>query len=404
MNNSSAPLRSRKSWLTRRWATITAALAATAIALTGCASASTGDASGDAGPFKVAIVADLTGAGSSSNGTAAEGFRAAFEAANADGGIDGRKIEVTTYDSKSTPDATQIAARSAVADEPSMIAFAALSSGLVGAQNVFAQAGIPVLSVSAAEELLTSDSPWYFTGGSTPAQIAESWFEVISSEVGDIKGLKVAFHGLESSTTDAIFAHARELLEDAGAEIVTYEKSNGTITSYTAQAQKIVSLGADVVIATDVLEAVVLVGQAVADAGFTGPFIGAEGASANSTFERLAGVNYIGERAFQAVTEGPAAEAAAAIDVDPSGPYFPNGWALGNLIVSGLSACEGDCDGEQMQTALEGLGDVEVPGDVTFGPLSLSADKRYAISAQQYFVWDEATSKVVPYGDPIPVS
>jgi len=405
MKNSSALRRPRKPWRTRRGATITAAIAATAIALTGCASSSNGDASDDAGPFKVAIVADLTGAGSASNGSAAEGFRAAFEAANADGGIDGRKIEITTYDSKSTPDAAQIAARSAVADEPSVIAFAALSSGLVSAQNVFEQAGIPVLSVSAAEELLTPEPrPWYFTGGSTAAQIAESWLEVVSSQVDDVKGAKVAFHGLDSSTTNSIFDEARKLLEDAGAEIVTYEKSDGAITSYTAQAQKIVSLDADVVLSADVIEAFVLVGQSLSDAGFTGPYIGTEGASANSTFERLAGVNYIGGRAYQAVTEGPAAEAAKAIDADPSGPYFPNGWALGNLIMDGLSACEGDCDGEQMQAALEGLGEVETPGDITFGPLSLSADRHYTVSAHQYFQWDPDSSEVVPYGDPIPVS
>lgn len=405
MINSAAPKSARAVRITRRATALAAGLAATALALTGCAGESGGGDGGDSSaPYKVAIIADLTGAGSATNGTAAEGFRAAIEAANADGGINDRQIEITTYDSQSTPDGAQVAARSAVTDEPSAIGFAALSSGLVASQNVFGQSGVPVVSVSVAEELLAPDpQPWYFAGGSTPAQIAESMFQVVSSQVDDIDGARVVFHGLDSSTTNSIFVRAQEILEEAGAEIVAYEKSNGQITSYTAQAQKIVSLNPDAVLSVDVLEAFVLVGQSLKDAGYTGPYIGTEGAAADSTFERLAGMNYIGGRAYQSVTGGAAAEAAEAIDVDASGPYFPFGWALGNLVLNGLAACEGDCDGAQMQAALEGLGEVETPGEVTFGPLSVSEDKHYVLSAHQYFTWDAAQSKVVPFGDPIPV-
>ena len=394
----------------KRWSVLVAGMAAASLALTGCAGnadqADSGDSGGEGSGsnYRVAMIADLTGAGAASNGTAAEGFRAAIEAANRDGGVNGRQIDLSTYDSESTPETTQIAARSAVTDEPSAIAFAALSSGLVASQNVFGQAATPVLSVSAAEELLLPEpQSWYYAGASTPSQIADSMTEVLRRELGELNGAKVAFHGLDSSTTNAIFNHLQGIMDDEGVEVVAFEKSNGQITSYTAQAQKIVSLGAEAVFSIDITDAFVLVGQALKDAGFEGLYLGTEGAAADSTFERLGDVNYVGGRAFQSVSGGVVADAAAAIGADSGGPYFSAGWALGSLIIEGLASCEADCSGEQMQEALNGLGQFTPAGDVVFGPLSMSQDRHHLIGVHQYFTWDADAGAVVAFGAPIPV-
>ena len=72
------------------------------------------------------------------------------------------------------------------------------------------------------------------------------------------------------------------------------EKSEGTLTSYSSQAQKIVELRANLVFSLDLLPNVVLVVKALNAAGFDGPYLGDTGASIDSTFRVLAGIDYQG--------------------------------------------------------------------------------------------------------------
>ncbi|CAN5255846.1 hypothetical protein BH09ACT6_BH09ACT6_06770 [soil metagenome] len=377
-----------------------------ALGLAGCSGGGSSNSSATAatGDITVAVVADLTGAAAASNATAADGMRAAVQAVNAAGGVKGRNIKLDVFDSKSTPDGSQVAARQAVADEPSIIAVAALSSGVVASQAVYEQAGIPVMTVSAAAELLDPLKPWYFTAGSTPQQIANGFVSVTTNELGTLSGKKIAFNGLDSSTTNSILAITKTEFEAAGATIVDQEKSSGAITSFTSQAQKIVSLNADAVISVDLVENFVIVGQALTAAGFTGPYIGTEGASSNSVFQRLNNPLYLGGRSYMPGLPGSASVvAAAAAGVDPSGPYFSLGWAVGNVIAEASKNCANACGSDDMTTAVESISSYTPPGDVTFGPLSLSKDRHYAVTAIQYFNWDSATQTVVKHGGPIEV-
>jgi len=385
------------------------ALATAALILSACSSSSADVDAGatPAGEIPVAVIADLTGGQSATQATAANGFQAAVDAINADGGINGKEIAVTTYDSLSTPEGVQTAARQAVAEEPSFIAYAAGSSGLVGARSVFAQAGIPLFSVSAAGTLLFEDpQDWYFTVGSTPEQLAGSILGAATQSLDTLDGAKFALHGLDSATVNGVWEELTPMLEAEGAEVVALEKSTvgAPITNYTAQAQKFIELDADAVVAIDLVENFPIVVEAVSDAGFDGPIIGTEGASTDAVFERLSLVNYIGGRAFDDAREGTgAAEAATASGVPFDGVYFPAGWVIGQILAAAAAEVDGDVTAPALIEALEGLGEIEVTGDATFGPVSLNADRHYAVTTHQFFSWDPASESVRPFGEPVPL-
>lgn len=391
----------------RRTAIAAASLAVTAVlVLSGCGGSANGGSSGDGGlsPVKVSVVADLTGTAATSNGLAAAGIRAAIDRLNTAG--DGRPIDVTVYDSKSTPDQAQIAARQAVGDEPSVVAYAALSSGLLGARTVFDQAATPVVSVAAVEELMTPDlAPWYFTVASAPEQSAQGFVQVLEEQLGDLDGKKIGFHGLDSSAVNAILAYTEELLEEDGAEVVAWEKSTGAaIASYSAQAQKIVGLGAEAVISIDLIENFVIVGQALQAAGFDGPYLNPDAASSDPIFERLANPEFYGGRPYNLAREGSEmADAAEELggDVDYTGTFYAYGWVVGNLIADAVANCTDECAPDDMTAALEGIDSYTPPGDVVWGPLSFSPTKHNGLTALQYFHWLDG--EVVTYGEPIQV-
>lgn len=396
--------------MSRRFLEAIVAGAGSIMLLSGCSSPSEGSGEDGAsqGEIPVAVIADLTGGQSATQTTAANGFQAAVDAINESGGIDGKEIVVTTYDSLSTPEGVQTAARQAAAEEPSFIAFAAGSSGLVGAQSVFAQAGIPLFSVSAAGTLLFEDpQDWYFTVGSTPEQLASSIRGAASQSLDTLDGARVALHGLDSATVNGVWDALTPMLEEEGAEVVALEKSTvgAPITNYAAQAQKFVELDTDAVVAIDLVENFPIVVEAVTDAGFEGPIIGVEGASTDAVFERLGTEQYIGGRAFDDAREGSgAAEAAVASGVPYDGVYFPAGWVIGQIFAAAAAEVEGEVTAPALIDALEALGEIDVEGDVTFGPVSLSEDRHYAVTTHQFFVWDERSSSVVPFGEPVPLS
>jgi len=382
---------------------------AAALLLSACSSSSAEAEPGATfdGEILVAVIADLTGGQSATQATAAGGFEAAVDAINAAGGIGGKKVVMTTYDSLSTPEGVQTAARQAAAEEPSFIAFAAGSSGLVGAQAVFAQAGIPLFSVSAAGALLFDDpQEWYFTVGSTPPQLANSILGAAEQTLDTLDGAKFAFHGLDSSTINGLWAELTPLLEAEGAEVVDVQKSTvgAPITNYTAQAQKFVELDADAVVVFDLSENFPIVVEAIADAGFEGPVLGGEPTSTDTMFERLANERYFGGRALDDARSGSgAADAAKAAGVASDGVYFPAGWVIGQIFAAAAAQVDGDVTAAALIEALENLGEINVPGDVTFGPVELSTDRHYAITTHQFFVWDAAAGEVVPFGTPVPL-
>ena len=97
--------------------------------------------------IKIGILSDLSGTASSSFADTPGAMEARFEAINAAGGIDGRKITWVVDDTTSTPAGAETAAKDLVQNK-GVFAIAELSSAFYGAAPYLAQAGIPVTGVA----------------------------------------------------------------------------------------------------------------------------------------------------------------------------------------------------------------------------------------------------------------
>ncbi|QIM16250.1 ABC transporter substrate-binding protein [Leucobacter insecticola] len=96
----------------RKIAGIAAMTTVTAIALTGCAGS---DGGGEGAPIKIGSVNTLSGAATFPE--ASEAAQAVFDRVNADGGVNGHKIEYNTVDDKGDPAAATAAARELVGSD-----------------------------------------------------------------------------------------------------------------------------------------------------------------------------------------------------------------------------------------------------------------------------------------------
>ena len=92
--------------------------------------------------IKIGFITDLTGDGSSNYFDATNGPASAFDALNAAGGIDGRKIDLVVADTASSSAGALAAAQSLV--NKGVFGIVADSSFFFGAYKYLQQAGIPV--------------------------------------------------------------------------------------------------------------------------------------------------------------------------------------------------------------------------------------------------------------------
>jgi branched-chain amino acid transport system substrate-binding protein len=92
--------------------------------------------------IKIGFVTDVTGVASSTFFDAAGGARAAFDAINAAGGVDGRQIQLVTEDGQSTPAGDLAATQSLLSQN--VYAIENFSSFLFGSYKLTQEQGIPI--------------------------------------------------------------------------------------------------------------------------------------------------------------------------------------------------------------------------------------------------------------------
>ena len=96
-------------------------------------------------PIKIAFLDIETGANAAPNRH--DALELAIDQLNAKGGVDGRKVEYTAYDTGVLPASTVTAVQKAISDHPTAIIGLQVSSGVLAAASVLKPSGIPVLQV-----------------------------------------------------------------------------------------------------------------------------------------------------------------------------------------------------------------------------------------------------------------
>lgn len=135
--------------LSRRAAAGCASALLVGSALAGCASDSDGD-----GPIKLALVGPLTGDAASYGLEVQNGINLAVDQINEDGGIDGREIEIDTFDDKCSPTDGATAANSVVGGDYVAVVGQVCSVAVASSIPIYKRHDIPIVAAAASSPSL----------------------------------------------------------------------------------------------------------------------------------------------------------------------------------------------------------------------------------------------------------
>jgi len=232
----------------RALATVTIALA---LALAGCAEneVDTGSDGGngggnDDGPIKIGAVLDITGAGASLGVPERQTLELLADQVNADGGIDGRQIQLIIEDNQSTEDAAARAASKLLQTDQVHILLGASRTGPSLAMRPIAeQAQIPMISL-AANVAIVDGSEWVFKTAQNDRVVIERMIDDMTA-----KGYRrIAIARDASAFGEGIAEMFTELGTEAGIEVITTESFAPDASDFTAQMVNIRNADPDAVV------------------------------------------------------------------------------------------------------------------------------------------------------------
>ena len=227
-----------------------------------------------ADPIRIGWLSSLTGALSSAAIAENQGVQFAVEEINQAGGINGRKIELFTYDTQGDPTkAVNFAQRLAFVDKVHFVIGPVNSGESLATVPIVAKAGIPNLIIGTIDELVDPKKyPRAFRAINTNRQ----WIAAANDyALKTLKHSKVAVIGDTSGYGTSSAKTAAELLEKAGVKPVFSTLVDPNKTDLTDELAKAKAAGADVLMpwsaATGLLARLL---NARGDMGWKGPVVG----------------------------------------------------------------------------------------------------------------------------------
>lgn len=200
------------------------------LALAGCAEDDSGGGA-DEGPIKIGAVLDITGPGASLGVPERQTLEMLAERVNADGGIDGREIELLIEDNQSTEDAAARAATKLLQTEEVDILLGASRTGPSLAMRPIAEeAEIPMISL-AANIKIVEDAEWIFKTAQNDRVVIERMVE----HMGDNGIQQIALARDASGFGEGVEELFTELGEPYGIEVITTESFAPDASDFTAQ-------------------------------------------------------------------------------------------------------------------------------------------------------------------------
>ncbi|TDW29857.1 ABC transporter substrate-binding protein [Cryobacterium psychrophilum] len=258
----------------------------TALALTGCSTSNLGgsspdDPAGDSGPIKIGAVLDVTGAGASLGVPEQNTLNMLAKQLKADGGIDGRDVELTVLDNQSTEDGAAKATSKLIESEKVDIIIGASRTGPSLAMRPLAEAAkIPMISV-AANVAIVEGSEWVFKTTQNDVIVIERMLDDAQA-----KGYtEVALVRDATGFGEGVAEYITELGADRGITLVTTESFEPSATDFTPQMTNVRSSDADAVIIWGINPSAALAQKAFVQLGVNKPVYQSHGIANQSFFD-----------------------------------------------------------------------------------------------------------------------
>lgn len=254
--------------------TLLAAAIAVAATLTACSAPGDSDKGGssDSGPIKIAVVDARSGQLSSLGDWEYKGAKLAVDEWNKKGGINGRKIELKSFDDQGDPTTGTNLARKISSEHYIAMIGTAESAVTIAMAPVLKQAGIPNITSGQSDGLVALKSDFLFLNGPTSTTYDSTLAKYLIQDKGYKKIAMITNNGsYGTGEHDAFTKAAKDLgVTPVTDQVVTTDQKefSAALTKIRAKKPQVVFIGSEEV------EAGLIVKQA-RDLGITVPFAGA---------------------------------------------------------------------------------------------------------------------------------
>ncbi|MFD1861130.1 branched-chain amino acid ABC transporter substrate-binding protein [Aeromicrobium camelliae] len=360
-------IRSTRGWQRARFAAVSAAVATVLAGCAGGVGGSGDDASGDT--LKFGLLAPFSGSESAFGEYMKNGAQMAVDEINADGGIDGKEIELVTEDDACDA-TTAVSAANKLVSQGIVASVGGYCSGAtLPTLPIFLQAEVPmVIPAANSNALPESDQENVFLINGTGTQQAEAAVKFAQKE----GATKVAVIDDSTDYSVDLADSFAEQASEAGLEIVEDATVTPKEKDYAAEANKIVGSGADFVYWTGYYQEGALINRQAKDAGYEGTFLVGDG-SVDASFAEITGEGYT-ENVYGTFTQTPdmlegagdwIAEYKEKFGAEP-GPYSTQSYDAVRVAAEAIKEA-GTTDMAEVVDALHGLDGFETfAGPLTF--------------------------------------
>lgn len=289
---------------------------------------------------------------------------------NAQGGIDGKMIEVVVEDDQCKPEIATNTAAKLVGEKVIAVVGHICSGATKAALDIYRESGIPTISPSATSPSLTKSGDYPNFLRTIAPDDAQAVLQV-EFAIGKLGAKKIAVLHDKGDYGKGLADFAKEAIDaSSSADVVLFEGVTPGAVDYSAVINKIAQSGADTVIYGGYHpEAAQIVGE-MRSKGMKLAFIGGDGVK-DDTFIAVAGKNADGVYATAPVdtTSNPIAIEAAAEHVaeygEEYGAFFLNAYAAAQALLNAIDAAN-STDYDAIMSALTSEY-VETPlGNISF--------------------------------------
>lgn len=253
------------------------------VALAGCAAE---EPSSSDQPIKLGLVTSLTGNFSTLGEGNLAGAQAAVAQLNADGGIDGRQVELVVKDDKTVADQSVVGFNDVAADSGVVAVIGSTdSTSATAVAPAAARSETVYLALSPVTALSSGENPWAFIVPSTTANYAKKLVDYWLAE--GLQRIAVAYDSQDVFGESGLAA-TTELAAAAGIEIVVEEGFDPSATDFTATLTKVRNSGAEGLLVWAAGPAAVIITKQFSELGLEGGLF-MSGAQASDLYLEPAG-------------------------------------------------------------------------------------------------------------------
>jgi len=201
----------------------------------------------DAGPYRLGLLTSSEGPFANNSATAAAGANYAVEQINADGGVNGRDLEIVEVDARNDPQTLVTAIPELVSeDEVFAIVGPVDSAGCEIACAVAAELEVPIISPGAGRPgVLEPSRPWSFTMTAPDAANSIPVLEAVMEQEGIETAAIIVDEA--NATTKAQSDLYSEVFSNSGVEVVSTVTFTSGDPSYTSQVTSMEAENPDVI-------------------------------------------------------------------------------------------------------------------------------------------------------------